>query len=207
MRLVFLFILMMIAVFQPAAQNKAPLYEEILRSTDRGDFIPDELKSYVYDDSSVPLADDGRIPSDSDLNLVLRNISTYENARVLIIANNGGYCASVFAKLFPEIYLIETGRNSETYTAIFSEKGLDNITAYYGSNYGYFSDKGPFDIIFIQGGITTLTNLFTDQLKERGELFAPIQTQENFQQLIKYRKAGGNTTISAIGNTFFRILY
>lgn len=207
MKPIFIFVFLFLVLFQPAAQARTPLYEEAIRDTDRMLFIPEDLKEHVYHDSSVPLQDDGRIPSPSELALVLRNVSAYENAKVLIIANNGGWCASVFSKLFKEIYLIETSRNEENYQEIFENQGIDNITAYYGSNYAFFSDKGPFDIIFIQGGITTLTNLFIDQLRSKGELFAPIQTQENFQQLIKYRKTNGNVTISAIGNTFFRVLY
>ena len=183
----------------------------ILSSTakeiDRAQFLPESLKSYADMDSSLPLSDGGRIPSKADIEFVLKNISTYDNPKVLIIGNNAGYCASVFAQKYPRVYLIETSKNSELYSKIFSENGLSNITPYYGNSYNYFAPQGPFDIIFVQGGLTTLTNLFTDQLKAKGELLVPIQDSHGFQQLMKYRKANGNFYITSVGNTFFRILY
>ncbi len=177
------------------------------REIDRAEFLPESLKSYADMDSSLPLPDGGRIPSKDEISFVLNNISTFDNPKVLIIGNNAGYCASVFAQRYPRVYLIETSKNSELYSKIFSENGLTNINTYYGNNYDYFAAEGPFDIIFVQGGVTTMTNLFTDQLKAKGELLIPIQDPQGFQQLMKYRKVNGNFFITSVGNTFFRILY
>ena len=177
------------------------------KEIDRAQFLPENLKSYADMDSSLPLPDGGRLPSKAEISFVMSNISTFENPKVLIIGNNAGYCASVFAQKYPRVYLIETSKNEELYSKIFSDNGLSNITAYYGNIYDYFSQQGPFDIIFIQGGVTTLTNLFTDQLKARGELLVPVQDQQGFQQLMKYRKSNGNFYITSVGNSFFRILY
>ena len=181
----------------------SPMAKEI----DRAQFLPESLRSYADMDSSLPLSDGGRIPSKTDIEFVLKNISAFDNPKVLIIGNNAGYCASLFAQKYPRVYLIETSKNSELYSQIFSENNITNITPYYGNSYDYFAPQGPFDIIFIQGGVTTLTNLFTDQLKPRGELLVPIQDSHGFQQLMKYRKANGNFYITSVGNTFFRILY
>ena len=84
---------------------------------------------------------------------------------------------------------------------------FESIKEKYGNNYDYFSSLGPFDIIFIQGGVSTVTNLFTDQLKNKGELLVPIQDSHGFQQLLKYRKSGTDFFITSVGNTFFRVLY
>ena len=181
----------------------SPMAKEI----DRSQFLPEDLKSYADMDSSLPLPDGGRIPSKTEISFVLNNISTFDNPKVLIIGNDAGYCASLFAQVYPRVYLIETSKNSELYTEIFRENGLTNITTYYGNSYDYFAGQGPFDIIFVQGGVTTLTNLFTDQLKAKGELLIPIQDPRGFQQLMKYRKSNGNFYITSVGNTFFRILY
>ncbi len=177
------------------------------KEIDRAQFLPESLKSYADMDSSLPLSDGGRIPSKTDIEFVLKNISTYDNPKVLIIGNNAGYCASLFAQKYPRVYLIETSKNSELYSKIFSDNNITNITTYYGNSYDYFASQGPFDIIFIQGGVTSLTNLFTDQLKAKGELLVPIQDSHGFQQLMKYRKSNGNFYITSVGNTFFRILY
>jgi len=183
------------------------LLEPMAKEIDRAQFLSEDLKEYADMDSSLPLPDGGRIPSKSEISFVLSNISTFENAKVLIIGNNAGYCASVFAQVYPQVYLIETSKNSELYSRLFQENGLDNITTYYGNSYDYFASQGPFDIIFIQGGVTTLTELFTYQLKARGELLVPIQDPHGFQQLMKYRKSNGSFYITSVGNTFFRILY
>lgn len=183
------------------------IFKPMAKEVDRAQFLPEALKSYADMDSSLPLPDGGRIPSRAEISFVLSSISTFDNPKVLIIGNNAGYCASIFAQKYPRVYLIETSKNSELYTEIFRENGLTNITTYYGNSYDYFAGQGPFDIIFVQGGVTTLTNLFTDQLKAKGELLIPIQDPQGFQQLMKYRKAGGNFYITSVGNTFFRILY
>ena len=183
------------------------IFSPMAKEIDRAEFLPETLKSYADMDSSLPLPDGGRIPSKDEISFVLNNISTFDNPKVLIIGNNAGYCASVFAQRYPRVYLIETSKNSELYSKIFSENGLTNITTYYGNNYDYFAAEGPFDIIFVQGGVTTMTNLFTDQLKSKGELLIPIQDPHGFQQLMKYRKVNGNFFITSVGNTFFRILY
>lgn len=180
---------------------------DAFNSVDRNDFVPAYLKNYAYADSSLP-TEGGRIPSPSEIAMVLKNISFIENAKVLIIGNNAGYSAALFSKIFKQVFLIETSRSqSDIYKNIFTFKGYNNVSVYYGNNYDFFSVSGPFDIIFIQGGITALTDLFIDQLKPKGELFAPIQDQEGFQQLLKYETSEGDITISSIGNTFFRILY
>lgn len=190
---------------KPAGKN--PKVDAALAKVDRAQFLPETLKSYADMDSSLPLSDGGRIPSKTEIAFVLGSISTFDNPKVLIIGNNAGYSASVFAHIYPRVYLIETSKNSELYSKIFKDNGLSNITPYYGNIYDYFSQQGPFDIIFIQGGVTTLTNLFTDQLKAKGELLVPIQDSHGFQQLMKYRKSNGNFYITSVGNTFFRILY
>ena len=206
------FLFLFFLIFRPMAQETKPAgknskVDSALARIDRAQFLPESLKSYADMDSSLPLSDGGRIPSKTDIAFVLNNISTFDNPKVLIIGNNAGYCASVFAQLYPRVYLIETSKNSELYSKIFSENRLSNITTYYGNIYDYFAQQGPFDIIFIQGGLTTLTNLFTDQLKAKGELLVPIQDSHGFQQLMKYRKSNGNFYITSLGNTFFRILY
>ena len=203
----FLFIL----IFRPMAQEGKPAGKnpklDALTAIDRAQFLPESLKSYADMDSSLPLSDGGRIPSKTEIEFVLNSISSYENPKVLIIGNNAGYCAAVFARAYHRVYLIETSKNSELYSQIFKENGLSNITPYYGNNYDYFASQGPFDIIFIHGGVTTLTNLFTDQLKSRGELLVPLQDANGVQQLMKYRKSNGDFYITSAGNTFFRILY
>ena len=206
--LLFLFFL----IFRPLAQEakpagKNPKVDSALERIDRAQFLPESLKGYADMDSSLPLSDGGRIPSKTEISFVLNSISTFDNPKVLIIGNNAGYCASVFAQVYPKIYLIETSKNSELYSKIFSNNNITNITPYYGNSYDYFAAQGPFDIIFVQGGVTTLTNLFTDQLKPRGELLIPIQDPHGFQQLMKYRKSNGNFYITSVGNTFFRLLY
>ena len=183
------------------------IFKPMAKEVDRSQFLPETLKSYAGMDSSLPLPDGGRIPSKADIDFVLSNISSFDNPKVLIIGNNAGYCATVFAQKYPRIYLIETSKNSELYSEIFKENGLTNITAYYGNSYDYFASQGPFDIIFVQGGVTTMTNLFTDQLKAKGELLIPVQDPQGFQQLMKYRKNNDNFYITSVGNTFFRILY
>ena len=206
--ILFFFLLILSPMAQeikPAGKN--PKVITALERIDRAQFLPESLKGYADMDSSLPLSDGGRIPSKTEIAFVLDSISTFDNPKVLIIGNNTGYCASVFAQIYPKIYLIETSKNSETYSKIFSDSNITNITAYYGNSYDYFAGQGPFDIIFVQGGVTTLTNLFTDQLKPRGELLIPIQDPHGFQQLMKYRKSNGNFYITSMGNTFFRLLY
>lgn len=207
----FLFFLFSL-IFSLSAQEsrpsgKNPKVDSALEKIDRAPFLPESLKSYADMDSSLPLPDGGRIPSKTEIAFVLGSISTFDNPKVLIIGNNAGYCAAVFSQVYPRIYLIETSKNSELYSKVFSDNKISNITAYYGNSYDYFLSQGPFDIIFVQGGLTTLTNLFTDQLKARGELLVPIQDSHGFQQLMKYRKSNGNFYITSVGNTFFRILY
>ncbi len=212
MKRLWLFFFLFLLIFRPLAQDAKPAgkntkVDSALSKVDRAQFLPESLKTYADMDSSLPLSDGGRIPSKADIAFVLNSISTFDNPKVLIIGNNAGYCASVFAQLYPKVYLIETSKNSELYSKIFSDNGLSNITPYYGNSYDYFASLGPFDIIFVQGGVTTLTNLFTDQLKAKGELLIPIQDPHGFQQLMKYRKSNGNFYITSVGNTFFRILY
>lgn len=204
----FLFLLILRPMAQEAKPaGKNPRVDSALAKIDRAQFLPETLKSYADMDSSLPLSDGGRIPSKTEIAFVLNSISTFDNPKVLIIGNNAGYCASIFAQVYPRVFLIETSKNSELYSKIFSDNKLSNITPYYGNSYDYFASQGPFDIIFVQGGVTTLTNLFTDQLKAKGELLVPIQDSHGFQQLMKYRKANGNFYITSVGNTFFRILY
>ena len=212
MRPFWLILFLILLIFSPMAQESKPAGENpkvnaALSRIDRAQFLPESLKSYADMDSSLPLSDGGRIPSKTDISFVLNSISTFDNPKVLIIGNNAGYSAAVFAQLYPRVYLIETSKNSELYSQIFKDNDITNITAYYGNIYDYFAPQGPFDIIFIHGGVTTLTNLFTDQLKAKGELLVPIQDSHGFQQLMKYRKANGNFYITSVGNTFFRVLY
>ena len=183
------------------------IFSPMAKEIDRAQFLPEALKNYADMDSSLPLPDGGRIPSKAEISFVMNSISTFDNPKVLIIGNNAGYCASLFAQKYPKVYLIETSKNSELYSEIFQENGLTNITSYFGNSYDYFAGQGPFDIIFVQGGVTSLTNLFTDQLKAKGELLIPIQDPQGFQQLMKYRKSNGNFYITSVGNTFFRLLY
>ena len=88
---------------KPAGKN--PKVITALERIDRAQFLPESLKGYADMDSSLPLSDGGRIPSKTEIAFVLDSISTFENPKVLIIGNNTGYCASVFAQIYPKIYI------------------------------------------------------------------------------------------------------
>ncbi|MCQ2604129.1 MAG: hypothetical protein MJ215_03685 [Spirochaetia bacterium] len=208
MKSAFSIIFSLLILISPFAQeSKNARIDSAIKKTDRSVFLPEQLKNFADVDISIPLQDGGRIPSQADLELILQNITIKENARVLIIGNNAGYCAAVFSRIFSSVYLVETSHSQESYSNIFTPDNIRNVNVYYGNSYDYFRTAGPFDVIFIQGGIRTLSSLFIDMLKPDSELLAPMLNQDGIQQLVKYKKSGSGTTISIVGNTFFRTLY
>ena len=174
---------------------------------DRELFVPEKFKKYAYAETSIPLSNGKTIPSITEIVKILNFSGMKGKQKVLIMGNNAGYAAALFSYFYDSVYLIETDRTRENlYKTLLNDK-YNNITVYYGNAPDSFQGYGPFDSIILLGAVGSVEPAFFDVLKSLGEIIFPMESRGGLQQIIKYRKAYSEISITAGDVSFFPSLF
>ncbi len=165
-----------------AAEMRSAMIDSQLRPTDvidnnviaamgslaREDFVPAALASVAYADRALPLAA-GRVlnaPLVTGSMLVKAEITAGQ--RALVIGAGTGYVATLVAALGARVVAVED--NAELRNAAPASAKIDAIEWVDAPLASGAADKGPFDLIIIDGAIEELPATLADQLVDGGRL-------------------------------------
>jgi protein-L-isoaspartate(D-aspartate) O-methyltransferase len=91
--------------------------------------------------------------------------------KVLIVGGGSGYAAAVLSRIAGSVVMVESdadlaGMAEET----LGEFGMGNVTVVRGPIEAGCREKGPYDVILLDGAVETVPDTLFEQLKEGGRL-------------------------------------
>ncbi|MBK3516836.1 protein-L-isoaspartate(D-aspartate) O-methyltransferase [Carboxylicivirga sp. N1Y132] len=156
---------------------------DALKTVPRHLFVPSDLQIYAYHDRPLPIGHNQTISQPYIVAYMTEMLNLKSSDKVLEIGTGSGYQAAVLSKIVKEVYTIEIvpqlGKQAET---TFKNNNYTNIGCRIGDGYHGWEEHHPFDAIIITAAPLQVPEKLLNQLKEGGQLIAPIE--KNGQQYL-----------------------
>ncbi len=111
---------------------------------------------------------------------------------VLDVACASGYSSAILAQMVNAVVSIESDKDLAVWAnENLNELGIDNAVVVSGEQEKGYPNEGPYDLIFINGAIEEVPEVFFDQLKDGGRLVAIIGNGNN-AQATRFTKNNGS---------------
>ncbi len=157
---------------RPSDVTKFPIIQAMLE-VPREAFVPGEVREAAYMGEHLPL-DEGRVILDPRVLSKMLDALEIEPEDVALDLGCGlGYSTALLAYMCEAVVAVEedAARVAEAQTTL-SERGFDNAAVLEGALADGAAKHGPYDIILVQGGVETVPQAITDQLKDGGRIAA-----------------------------------
>lgn len=155
---------------RPSDVTKFPIIEAML-TVPREMFVPAEQVEAAYVSENVAVAPGRVMLEPRTLAKMLDALGIENDELVLDIGAGYGYSSAVIARMAEAVVAVEEDEQlaSEAQT-ILSDQGADNVIVHQAALTEGAPEHGPYDVIIIQGGVATVPDALTDQLKEGGRM-------------------------------------
>ncbi|MDD5454681.1 MAG: protein-L-isoaspartate(D-aspartate) O-methyltransferase [Candidatus Ratteibacteria bacterium] len=146
-----------------------------MREIPRHLFIPEQQRSYAYEDFPVPIGEGQTISQPHIVALMTEMLQLKGHEKVLEIGTGSGYQSAILSKIAKEVYTVE----KIEYLALKAEKifkilGYNNIKVKIGDGTEGWSEHAPYDGIIITAGSPKIPEPLIEQISEDGRLVIPI---------------------------------
>lgn len=164
---------------------------DAMKTVPRHEFVSPNYQDMAYQDSPLPIGFEQTISQPYIVAYMTEALKLAENDTVLEIGTGSGYQAAVLAEVVAHVFSIEIIPELGEQAAVLLKKlGYDNITVKVGDGYQGWPKYAPFDAIILTAAPPKIPTPLLDQLKDGGELIAPVGNE--FQELILITKDGEN---------------
>jgi len=146
-----------------------------MREIPRHLFVPEQQRSYSYEDFPLPIGEGQTISQPHIVALMTEMLQLKENDKVLEIGTGSGYQTAILSKTAKEVYTMEKiehlGLKAEK---LFEELGYKNIRVKIGDGTEGWSEYAPYDGIIVTAGSPQIPTPLIEQLSENGRIVIPI---------------------------------
>ena len=157
---------------RPSDVTRFPIIDAFLR-TPRERFVPDALLEAAYVGENLPLGPDRVMLAPRTQAKMLEALAPQPADLALDIGCAAGYSAALMARLAEAVIALEEDPElAAEAQAALAETGADNAIVVEGPLAQGMPKHGPYDVIAIQGGVETVPEALTEQLREGGRIAA-----------------------------------
>lgn len=193
---------------------KSENVRQAMEKVPREEFLPEENKSYAYNDQPLPIGKGQTISAPHMVAMICEKLQLKEGMKVLEIGTGFGYNAAVISEAMGKkshVYSIERIE----YLAKLAEENLrrtgyaENVTVIIGDGTLGYEKEAPYDRIYGTASAPYVPEPLKKQLKVGGRLLVPVGEQSYFQDLIcivknsetefKEKSLGGVAFVPMIG--------
>ena len=180
-----------------------PRVIEVVRRTDRHEFVPRSEWRKAYEDMSLPIGHNQTISSPFIVAFMTSALNPQQEDRVLEIGTGSGYQAAILSPLVKEVYTIEIveplGRRAQQ---TLQRLGYDNVHVKIGDGFLGWPEHAPFDKIIVTCSPEDVPTPLVEQLREGGRMIIPVG--ERYEQtLYLFTKQGEELQREALRPTLF----
>ncbi|MBL4613905.1 MAG: protein-L-isoaspartate O-methyltransferase, partial [Magnetovibrio sp.] len=148
-----------------------PMVVDALDTLPREAFVCDKLKPIAYIDEDLNVGTGRYLMEPMVLGRLMQYAAIEETDVALVIAAATGYEAAAISKIASAVVAIESVIElQKSATANLSAQGADTVSMLHGDLHKGHPGQGPYDVIFINGGVGELPASLIDQLADGGRL-------------------------------------
>lgn len=167
-----------------------PKVLQAMRTVQRHQFVPAELRAVAYGDYPLPIGEGQTISQPYIVALMTEAIQPGPDMKVLEVGTGSGYQAAVLAELCKSVYSIEIVEVLGRRAARILSGLYKNIHIKIGDGYKGWPEKAPFDAIIVTCAPTKVPPPLKEQLKEGGRMVIPVGGAWTQQLLVLIKKGG-----------------
>jgi protein-L-isoaspartate(D-aspartate) O-methyltransferase len=166
---------------------------DAMRNVPRHLFVPENLHSYAYDDSPLPIGSGQTISQPYIVAFMTELLRPAPGMKILEIGTGSGYQTAILAYLGCEIYTVELLGE----LASASEKALEalqfnNVKVRHGNGYVGWPEEAPFEAIIVTAAPDCIPKNLIKQLKDSGRMIIPVGAFNSTQWLQLVTKSDGD---------------
>ena len=156
---------------------------EAMRKVPRHTFVPEDMKSYAYQDEPLPIGDGQTISQPYIVAYMTEVLELKADERILEVGTGSGYQTAVLAELVKEVYTVElVGALSLRAQEVLKELGYRNISFKIGDGTLGWKEYAPYDSIMVTAAAPQVPKTLQEQLGVSGKMIIPVGSE--FQELI-----------------------
>ncbi|WP_421792164.1 protein-L-isoaspartate O-methyltransferase family protein [Hyphobacterium sp.] len=145
------------------------------RTLPREKFVPRSRLALAYADTEIETASGRFMMRPRDLSLLIHMVDIQPGELVLNPASGRGYAAAVLSRMAETVVCVEKDETLvEKSSALLADAGCDNAVVVQGDPANGMPGQGPYDVIFVEGGVEAPPRAWFDQLKDGGRLAVVI---------------------------------
>lgn len=157
----------------------------------REQFVPRSQRDVAYAEADIQIAPGRTLMAPRTFAKMLEAAQIGPDDLVLDLAPGLGYSTAVISKLAAAVVAIEADEANVTHaTEMMQALDLDNVLVSHGNPAEGDPSHGPFDVIFVNGGVEHVPEGLEAQLKDGGRLVALVQDGSCGQCRVRVRANG-----------------
>lgn len=161
-------------------------------------FVPEDKRAVAYADCNIEVAGGRVLMEPRCFAKLLRAAEIDEGDLILDVACGPGYSTAVLASLGSAVVALESDEAlAERATSVLTELSVDNAAVVVGPLSKGCPRQGPFDVVFINGGVETVPESLLNQLKRGGRLAAVMDVDGGHARIFSKNLEGGRPVISS----------
>ena len=165
----------------------------------REEFVAKKYRDIAYSDGPVPIGHGQTISQPYTVAIMSDLLDLKGKEKVLEIGTGSGYQAAILALLADRVFTIErTDPLAREARKRLRRLGFKNVKVRTGSGEYGWKEESPFEKILVTAGMEWIPEELFRQLKDGGELVAPVGKGMD-KTMIKYTKRGKKITKKQYG--------
>jgi len=174
-----------------------PRVLEVMATVPRHEFVPDELKSYAYRNTPLPIGHGQTISQPYIVAIMTDLLTVKPDSKVLEIGTGSGYQAAIMAELVSQVFSIEIIKPlGELAADRLKRLDYDKIKTKIGDGYYGWEEQAPFDAIIVTAAASHVPPPLIQPLKVGGRMIIPVGSQFMAQELLLIDKEEGGKIIT-----------
>ena len=159
-------------------------------------FVPAQLASIAYQDSSLPIGFDKTVSQPFICALMLDLLGPRTTDTVLEVGTGLGYLAAVLAELAAQIWSVEIVEEFGSEAELrLRQLGYRNVAVRIGDGSRGWADHAPFDKVIVGAAAVHPPQALLDQLKPGGRMVLPLGS-DDAQQLAAIDKTASGELLT-----------
>ncbi|MGD8782599.1 MAG: protein-L-isoaspartate(D-aspartate) O-methyltransferase [Ignavibacteria bacterium] len=160
----------------------------IFYKVDRHLFVPENLKSFAYEDRPLPIGEGQTISQPYIVAFMTDVLKLKRTEKVLEIGTGSGYQAAILGELCDSVFTIEINKTlGDRANSLLKKLEYKNVKVKIGDGYKGWEDYAPFDAIIVTCSPSNIPEPLKEQLKEGGRMIIPVDGSY-YQELVHIKK-------------------
>jgi len=148
---------------------------DLLKQVPREAFVPTQYSGLAFADIEIPLGHDQSMLSPKLEARIVQTLNLRKSDKVLEVGTGSGYMTALLAKLAGEVVSVEISEAlASSARTRLHQHGIANAIVETGDAAQGWAASAPYDVVVLTGSVPVLSNVFKQQLKPGGRLFAIV---------------------------------